>query len=97
GSVGILLFRDAEDQHREKAEVPDLFGFLDEQVHRVVVVSRQPLDFLLDASAMNDKQRINQIVATHIAFSHHAAQRLISSEPPQSLCGKSDVILSVAV
>src|SRR5438552_3380146 len=70
----VLLFRQAEQDHCRNSKRVRVVCFSNRSVHREIKDSRHGADFLANAFAGTDEQRIDKILRSKPRFAHHIAQ-----------------------
>ena len=80
GTAGVLVGRDAEQQHPADAGIHTSGDLLTDPVGRITELAVQGGDGLLDVFSLHHKQRIDQTVRGHSGLPHHTAQGVAAAK-----------------
>jgi len=73
---GVLLLRDAEEDHPGNPQRGDLLALPREPVYRPVIVARHRADLAAGVLLVRHEQRVDEVRRGKLRLTHHAAQQL---------------------
>ena len=90
---GVLVVGNTEQNDAGDAQIPNLPAFFNRPVNRQLGNARHGTDRIAHPGAGYDEQRHDEVVDAELGFSHHASQRLGTSQAARAVGRKGHAVL----